>query len=133
MCKTGIAKGVLESVVFSAIGYAVTKGISLKEIRESSQKYESELLKEQKELANLKRDKERKLREKIKLFGDVAGNEVLRTAMKDELQKLSEEVEKIATRLSEISKETELFNHDTDLGDLQTKRLLPIWIPSKTN
>lgn len=72
MCKTGIAKSVLESVVFSVIGYAVTRGISLKEIRESSQKYESELLKEQKELANLKRDKERKLREKVKFFGKVA-------------------------------------------------------------
>ena len=124
MCKTGIAKSVLESVVFSAIGYAVTRGISLKEIRESSQKYENELLKEQKELANLKRDKERKLREKVKLFGEVAGNEVLRKAMEDELQKLSEEVEKLAARLSEINKETELFNHDTDLGDLQTKAAL---------
>lgn len=124
MCKTGIAKSVLESVVFSAIGYAVTMGISLKEIRESSQKYENELLKEQKELANLKRDKERKLREKVKLFGEVAGNEVLRKAMEDELQKLSEEVEKLAARLSEIDKETELFNHDTDLGDLQTKAAL---------
>ena len=124
MCKTGIAKSVLESVVFSAIGYAVTRGIPLKEIRESSQKYESELLKEQKELANLKRDKERKLREKVKLFGEVAGNEVLRKAIEDELQKLSEEVEKLAARLSEIAKETELFNHDTDLGDLQTKAAL---------
>ena len=96
--------------MFSAIGYAVTMGISLKEIRESSQKYENELLKEQKELANLKRDKERKLREKVKLFGEVAGNEVLRKAMEDELQKLSEEVEKLAARLSEIDKETDYKN-----------------------
>ena len=44
--------------------------------------------------------------------------------MEDELQKLSEEVEKLAARLSEIDKETELFNHDTDLGDLQTKAAL---------
>ena len=52
------------------------------------------------------------------------GNEVLRKMMEDELQKLSEEVEKLAARLSEINKETELFNHDTDLGDLQTKAAL---------
>lgn len=115
---------ILEAIVFSALGHIATKTFTLKEIKESSDSYEAKILKERKEMAVQRKIQNEKLKSIVAKFAELDGNEVVKSAINAQIQKVSREVERIDKAIANIDEELKLLENKVNLGTVQTKAFL---------
>jgi len=123
-CKSSMSSKILEAIVFSALGHIATQTFTLKEIKESSDSYEAKILKERKELAVQRKIQNEKLKSIVAKFAEFDGNEVVKSAINAQIQKVSREVERLDKAIATIDEELKLLENKVNLGTAQTKAFL---------
>jgi hypothetical protein len=123
-CNTRISLDVIESILFSVIGYFATKEIKVGEISKNESEYKNLLIDEKRKLTIRKNNSARDLEKATSRFASIDGNEILESALKNELQKLSVEIETISKRLCEINSELKLYEKNVSLGDVHNRAIL---------
>lgn len=123
-CQSSISTKTLDAIVFSALGYVATKGLTVGEIKSSSVSYGDKLAKERKELAEKRHRLNEKLKNIVAKYAELEGNDVLKDAIVAQTQKLSNQVESLDKRIADIDADQKFAENKVDFGTVQTKSFL---------
>ena len=120
-CDTSIALEFIEDIVFSAIGYFATKGVSISDIKNANADYKNSLEEEQYSLRIKISKGEDDLKNSLSKFESLEGNAILQEAIEKRLSEKSKSIEQMKARLKDVNAELSGFKEKLDIGHLQVQ------------
>ncbi len=118
-CRTRIGKKIIESVIFSALGFIAAKNIDRRRLKQGGDEYPERIAEEKKGLLAESGRNNALLQNLIDELAEFEGNAVMKEALRARASKLSDEIERLSMRLREIETEQTLLGCDKTVGQSQ--------------